>query len=164
MRFFKKKVPAAQAGRALACYHIDADRCWKAVCLLRSFKVPGPIATCEMAFARAAALKWAIKASRRNEAAKRAMLESVDAVVADAFDSEQDTPETLAHYRGRSLQEISHERVAFYEEHAFPSSSLAAVLGRVLGVPGPVSVEASFIFDEEIALANRQMAEIAIVA
>jgi hypothetical protein len=142
----KRTIPAAEAGRILACAFLDADECWRDVCLLREHEAPGPVATCEMAFARAAVIKHTI---RWYQPAATADLMScaVDQVITEAFASE-DTELTLAYYGNERLAVVAPRTVSFYEENVFPLTHLAAVFASRLRVPGFSTLEIAPLFEK----------------
>jgi hypothetical protein len=142
--FGKKPISAELAGRNLIAMMTDADDCWRDVCELRSYKTSGPIATCEVAFARAALVKSILASSAAPSIAERA-LRAADEMIEEAF-SDQDTDDTLKFFDD-TLSVAAKRRVSFYGHHVFPTSQLASVLGARLGVPGIPSVEAAPIFD-----------------
>ncbi|MBA2388669.1 MAG: hypothetical protein H0V67_00280, partial [Geodermatophilaceae bacterium] len=140
----KKPVAAEIVGRNVTARMIDAESCWQDVCLLRSYKTEGPIATCEMAFARAALTK-ALLCERQHPEIGERISQAADALVLRSFTG-QDTPASRAFY-GEELAKAAPKRVALYSDNVFPHSQLAAILGRELGVPGIPSMEASFMFE-----------------
>ncbi len=73
-----------EIGRRLTIALMDPDDCWRDVCHLRAYNVPGPVATCEMAFARAAIVTNAIRGLQSGSIAAE-MLAGVDDVVVEAF-------------------------------------------------------------------------------
>lgn len=143
--FGKKPVAAEVAGRNLTAHMIDADSCWRDVCGLRSYKTEGPIATCEMAFARAALVKFMLKEQRPASVAER-IDKAADELILESFTGE-DTEATHLFY-GEPLEIAAPKRVAAYSEHAFMTSQLASVLGAKLGVPGMASIEIAPFFDD----------------
>lgn len=143
--FGRKPVSAEIAGRNLTNVMMDADHCWADVCGLRSYKPDGPIATCEVAFARAALTK-AILMEDKGQAVAERISRAADAAVLDSFTG-QDTDATRAFY-GEELKDAAPKRVALYSDNVFPPAQLASTLGAQLGVPGIPSIEAAFIFEK----------------
>jgi hypothetical protein len=158
----KKKFWAHEAGWRLACSLLDADDCWRHVCLLRGYEVPGPVATCEMAFARTAVIRDAIKRRQPEEIAEE-MLAAVSEVTANSFAAEEDTEVTLKHYDGARLSVVAPRIIGLYEENAFPLTQLASVFAQRLSVPG-FSVEIADLFEHVAAAAERAMKSAKIVA
>ena len=156
----KKPIAAEMAGRNLTNLLIDADECWKDVCGLRSYKTSGPIATCEVAFARAGLVKSIIERATSPAIAKRALI-AADELISEAFSAE-DTEETQRFY-GEKLSAAATKRVEFYKEHAFFPSQIAAMLGAKLGVPGIPSVEAAYIFENVEARARSLLKKVRLV-
>lgn len=142
--FGKKAVAAEILGNNIMAMAIDADDCWEDVCALRSYETSGPIATCEMAFARAALVKSILLKQRVPAVADR-IVKAADGFVLDAF-ADQDTDESRTFY-GEKMQDVALRRVAFYSQHVFPFTQLASVLGAKLGVPGHPAIEAAFMFE-----------------
>ncbi len=141
----KKPVSAELAGRNLTALMIDADDCWRDVCALRAYKTTGPIATCEVAFARAALTKWLLCDGIPEPIADRAS-RAADNLILESFSGE-DTDETLKFY-DKALSSAAPERVAMYSRMPWYHADLASRLGVELGVPGIPSVEAVFIFEQ----------------
>jgi len=142
--FGKRPISAELAGRNFIAIMIDADDCWRDVCGLRSYKTSGPIATCEIAFARAALVKSIIARAAVARIAERA-LRAADDMIIESF-ADQDTEDTLKFF-GDTLSVAAKRRVSFYEQHVFPVSQLASVVGLRLGVPGIPSIEAAPLFE-----------------
>ena len=107
-----------EIGRTMAIALMNPDDCWRDVCKLREYRAPGPVATCEMAFARAAVIKEAIRTSQPGTIGAK-MLAGVDKLVAEAF-AKEDTAETVAYYGNKSLSVIAPQAVEYYEENVFP--------------------------------------------
>ena len=158
--FGKKAVAAELAGINLVGHFIDADSCWGDVCGLRSYKTDGPIATCEMAFARAALVKSFLKMNQSEGIVDRIDM-SADQFILECF-KDEDTDATRSFY-GESLATAAPKRVAFYAQHTFMTSSLGSALGATLGVPGMPSVEVGQLFDEVVRQAKVLTAKIRIV-
>ncbi len=68
----KVTLDAYEAGWRIAAGLLDADRCWRFVCMLRNIEAPGPVACCEMALALAARLKHDIREKLRKHPVKAA--------------------------------------------------------------------------------------------
>lgn len=144
-RWRKNPVAAEVAGRNLTNHIIDANDCWRDVCALRSYSTDETIATCEMAFARAALVKHFLKDGQPNAIEQR-IDKAADELIIDAF-GDQDTDVTLQFY-GEPLKAAALKRVALYEQHAFMTSQLGAALGKELRVSGVPSLEIGQLFDE----------------
>lgn len=140
----KKPVAAEIVGRNLTALMINAESCWQDVCALRSYKTDGPVATCEMAFARAALTK-AVLCENQHSAITERISQAADNLVLESFTGE-DTNATRAFY-GEELAQAAPKRVALYGDNVFPHAQLASVLAAQLGVPGIPSVEAAFMFE-----------------
>lgn len=149
MGLFKKRVNADLAGNNITALVMDADDCWSDVCALRSYKTTGPVATCEMAFARAALAKSIFRATQSEEVAD-AMCAAADRMVLESFAGE-DTDETQAFYH-LPLNQAAPNWVANYLDNAFPETQLASILAMRLGVPGMAAIEIAPLFE---ALATR---------
>jgi len=134
----KKHVAAEIAGHNITVLVLDADDCWRDVCALRSYKTTGPVATCEMAFARAGLIR-SIFSKHKSRAVAERMLKSSSACVIDSF-TDEDNDDTLRFY-GSKMAVVGPSIVALYEENIFPSSQWASLLGGRLGVPGVWSSE-----------------------
>jgi hypothetical protein len=154
MSLLKKDVRADLAGWNLIVSLIDPEDCWRAVCLLRSYTVPGPIAACEMAFVRTAIVRHAIKWHQSPEVAAL-MLAAGDRLIKERF-SVEDTEETLAHYSNQPLNEVAPKIIQLYEENAFPITGLADLFASRLRVPGIPSIEIGPLF-EEVEAAGKSM-------
>ena len=144
-----------KVGRALAKLLMDPDDCWRHVCMLRQYKVPDAVATCEMAFARAAITRDAISRSQTSLVATQ-MLAGVDSYVADAFANEE-SAETLEYYGDKPLSVVAPQAIRLYEENAFYLPQLADVLASRLSVPGLPAIEIAPLFEEVAAEAERLM-------
>ena len=123
MGWFKKRVKADLAGNNIAALVMDADDCWSDVCALRSYKTTGPVATCEMAFARAALAKSIFRETQSEEVAD-AMCAAADRMVLESFTGE-DTDETRKFYH-LPLSKAAPNWVKIYLDNAFPKFSLPA--------------------------------------
>jgi chromate transport protein ChrA len=149
-----------ERGSALARVLMDPDDCWRDVCKLRGYKAPGPVATCEMAFARAAIIKHAIT-NCQPEPIADLMIEGVNNYVADAFSGE-DTDEVLDYYEARnglreSVLVIALRTLRFYEQHVFPLTHLSGIFAHRLSVPGLAAIEIAPFFEEVAAEAEQLM-------
>jgi hypothetical protein len=134
---------------------MDPDDCWRDVCHLRAYNVPGPVATCEMAFARAAIVTNAIRGLQSGSIAAE-MLAGVDDVVVEAFVNE-DSPETLEHYGNQRLSDVARATVELNENNAFPPTQLADVFGHRLSVPGWPAAEIEPLFKDVAGEAEHLM-------
>jgi hypothetical protein len=134
----KKHAAAEIVGHNLTAFIMDADDCWQDVCQLRSYKTTGPVATCEMAFARAA-LARAAMLDHRNSAIAERMAKASTACVVETF-TDQDNGDTIAFYGG-GMSSVGPSIVSLYEANVFPLSQWASQLGSRLGVPGVWSSE-----------------------
>lgn len=134
-------------GRVLGRMLLEPEECWKDVCKLRAYAVPNSVATCEMAFARAAVVKDAVDQVYSDNA--RAELKvGVDKFVQESFTKEEANEETLSHYDGVPLAVVAAQAVQFYAENAFPLPHLADVFARRLSVTGVPSIEIAPLFEE----------------
>lgn len=150
--------PAAnfrEADRTMAIALMDPDDCWRDVCKLRGYRAPGPVATCEMAFARAAIIRDAITRCQ-SKAIAAEMLAGVDRFLVEAFASE-DSPETLEHYKHERLSVVAPRAIRHYEENVFPLTQLADAFAHRLSVPGWPAAEIAPLFEEVAAEAERLM-------
>jgi hypothetical protein len=144
-----------EIGRRLTIALMDPDDCWRDVCHLRAYNVPGPVATCEMAFARAAIVTNAIRGLQSGSIAAE-MLAGVDDVVVEAFVNE-DSPETLEHYGNQRLSDVARATVELNENNAFPLTQLADVFGHRLSVPGWPAAEIEPLFKDVAGEAEHLM-------
>ncbi|MGH6817727.1 MAG: hypothetical protein ACREC1_03020 [Methylovirgula sp.] len=158
---FKKRVRADLAGWNLTAALIDPDDCWHDICLLRSYDVPDPIATCEMAFARTAIVRDAIKATQSGEVATL-MLAAAHRLIKERFSTE-DTPETFEYYSSQRLADIGPKIIQLYEKSAFPLTLLADLFASRLGVPGVAAVEICPMFVKVGDAARKSMKRVRIV-
>ena len=156
----KRKITAESIGRSFANATMNADDCWADICKLRSYKTDGVIATCEMAFARAALTKSILCDAVPSGVAVR-ISAAIDAAVLDSFTG-QDTATTDAFY-GEALGNAAPKRVAKYLENAFPCAQLASNLGVQLGVSGIPAVEADFMFEAVERRVRKALATVKIV-
>ena len=143
--FGKKKVSAEIVGNNVMATMIDPNECWKNVCALRSYETSDSIATCEMGFARAALTKSILVEGRSPAIAER-IINAADTYIIEAFMNEN-TYDTQEFY-GHPMLAVAPMRVSFYSQHVLFFEALAGQLGAALKVPGPVAIEASFIFGE----------------
>jgi hypothetical protein len=141
-------------GQFLARILLNPDDCWRDVCKLREYAVPNAVATCEMAFVRAAIVKDAVEQVYSNNG-RTELKAGVDKFVMETFTNEKDTEETLDHYENKPLAVAAVEAVQFYEQHVFPLTQLADEFARRLSVPGVPSIEIGPLFDEVAAEALR---------
>ena len=133
---------------------LDPDECWKDACKLREYNAPGPVATCEIAFARAAVIKDAV--DRVYSGAECADIKAgVDRFIKEAFSREEASEQILDHYDGKPLATVAVSAVNLYEENVFPLAQLADVLAQRLSVPGVPSIEIAPLFEEVAAEAVR---------
>jgi hypothetical protein len=143
-----------EVGKLLGKMLLNPDDCWADVCKLREYKVPDAVATCEMAFARAAVIKDAVK-RLENDNVNKKMNYGIDKFVEEAFEKERVTEELLAHYQSESFTDIARRVVRFYEENVFPLTHLADQFAARLSVPGIPSIEIAPLFEEVAAEAER---------
>lgn len=143
--FGKKKVTAEIAGNNVMAVMIDPEECWKNVCALRSYETSGPIANCEMGFARAALTKSILVEGRSRVIADR-IINAADTYVIETFMHES-TVDTQEFY-GEPMFAVALKRVSFYSQHVLSFQGLAGQLGAAISVPGPVAIEAAFIFSD----------------
>jgi chromate transport protein ChrA len=143
-----------EIGRALAKLLMDPDDCWRHVCMLREHKAPGTVATCEMAFVRAAIVKDAICRCQPTDVAAE-MLMGVDLHVAEAFVGKTDI--MLRHYSNNRLSVIASRVIQKYEGHVFPLAELADAFAQRLSIPGVPSIEIAPLFEEVASEAERLM-------
>lgn len=158
--FGKKHVAAEIVGHNLTAYVMDADDCWRDVCQLRSYKTTGPVATCEMAFARAAIARSVFR-QNGNQAVVDRMMKASRACIVETFTGE-DNDDTLAFYRG-PMSEMGPLTASLYEAIAFPSSQWAAKLGHRLGVPGIPSVEIAPIAERQRQRVEQMLRKLKVV-
>jgi hypothetical protein len=144
-----------EIGRRFAIILMDPDDCWRDVCKLREYKAPGPVATCEMAFARAAIIRDAITRCQPEFVASQ-MLAGVDQYVAEVFASEE-SAETLEYYEDTPLSVVAPKAIRLYEKSVFYLPQLADVIASRLSVPGLPVVEIAPLFEEVAAEAERLM-------
>ena len=149
MRLFglgRKYVAAEVLGHNLLTLAMDADDCWKDVCGLRSYKTTGPVATCEVALARAAIARSCLKEHRNPDVSDR-LGKAAAACVVETFAGE-DTEDTLSFYGG-PISERGLFIVELYEQSAVLPSQWASLLGRRLGVPGVGASEITSIAEQQ---------------
>ena len=158
--FGKKHVAAEIAGHNLTALVIDADDCWRDVCEMRGYSTSGPVATCEMAFARAGIARALFREHSSNAVADR-MLTASKALVVDAFSGE-DTDETLAFYSG-PMDEMGLMVMHVYETIAWDPAQWASKIGSRLGVPGPASIELAHIAERQHERVKGLLSKIKIV-
>jgi hypothetical protein len=123
--------------------------------MLREYKAPGPVATCEMAFARAAIIRDTISRCQPDMIASE-MLAGVDRYVTEAFASD-DTGDIMTYYNNRRLAVVAPPAIRQYEENVFPLSQLAMAFAHRLSIPGFPSVEIAPLFEEVASEAERLM-------
>jgi hypothetical protein len=132
LNLFKKAISAEVAGHNITVFLTDPDDCWRAVSRLRSYKAPGPIATTEMAFARAAIIKCFPPTS--NSLIAERYRNSVDACILETF-SNQDNETSFERYRMR-LELAAPKIVETYFSGAISTLHIAGIFQKRLGVPG----------------------------
>ena len=150
----KAAIDLVGVGQTLAKILLDPDDCWRDVCKLREYEVPNAVATCEMAFVRAAIVKDAVDQVYSNNS-RMELKAGVDKCVLETFTKEKDTKDTLDHYENKPLAVAAVEAVLFYEQHVFPLAQLADEFARRLSVPGVPSIEIEPLFEEVAAEALR---------
>jgi hypothetical protein len=143
------------AGKVLARILMDPDDCWRHVCMLRQYSAPDAVATCEMAFARAAIIREAITRCQPTPVATQ-MLAGLDQYVVEAF-AKEESVEAFEYYDDRPLSVVAPEAIQLYEENVFPLAQLADVLASRLSVPGLPAIEIAPLFEEVAAEAERLM-------
>ena len=158
--FGRKTVAAEIVGNNMSYLILDADDCWKDVCALRSYDTPGPIAVCEMAFARAA-LMMSILGENQKPSISERISNASKSFLLDVFSNEDS--EVTKNYYGLPMSQVAPERLHFYSQHVFPVSQLALVLGIRLGVPGAPLIEAAFMFESVEQRIRLQLAKLKIV-
>jgi hypothetical protein len=161
MSLFREDVKADLAGWNLIASLIDPDDCWRDVCMLRSYAVSGPVATCEMAFARTAVIRHQIKWDQSPEVATL-MLAAGDRLIKERF-SPEDTEETLSHYANQPLNQVAPKIIDLYEKNAFPITGLADLFASRLRVPGIASVEIGPLFEKIEVAAQKAMKSVRII-
>jgi hypothetical protein len=158
----KKEVPAEIVGRNLTHYVIEPEDCWRAVCMLRSYDTPGPIATCEMSFARAALVRSLLAEVTTDEGINARLVSASDRLIRDTFDGQDSSRDTDAFYH-ESLANAAPKRVQFYSEHVFPRTQLGAILGGQLGVPGHPAIEIGSLFENVVQRVEKLLGQIKVV-
>ena len=134
-------------GRLLGRILLDPEACWADVCKLREYDTPGPVATCEMSFARAAVIRDAVDQVFPDEDGKE-IKKGVNKFVEDVLDNEKPTPTTTEHYRTERLGTIASQIIHIYDENVFPLTQLADTLAGRLSVPGVPALEIAPLFQE----------------
>lgn len=154
-RFLRRKtISVDEAVKTLLISLVDAEDCWRDVCMLRDYKVPGVVATCEMAFARTAIVKYTIRRCQP-EVISKAMVAAIDRSVIEGF-SGQDTELTLQHYANERLSEVGPRAVKYYEDNMLPFTGLALHFAARLSVPGAgAPIEIAPLFERVAAEAER---------
>jgi hypothetical protein len=143
-----------ELGRMLARIMLDPDDCWRDVCKLRDYEVSDQVATCEMAFVRAAIMKEAVDRTESGDVAK-AIAAGVDKFVYDAFEGEKESEEVLKHYDNKRLVTIAREIMDSYAQYAFLPTQLADIFANRLSIAGFPSVEIAPLFQEVSAETER---------
>ena len=143
------------AGKMIAKILMEPEECWRQACMLRQYDAPDAVATCEMAFARAAIVRDAIMRCQPKLVADQ-MLAGIDRYVAEAFANEE-SAEALEYYEGRPLSLVAPQAIRLYQNNVFPLAQLADVLARRLSVPGLPAIEIAPLFEEVAAEAERLM-------
>jgi hypothetical protein len=124
--FFRSAISAEVAGHNITVFLTDPDDCWNTVCQLRSYKVPGPIATTEMALARAAIIKCFPPTA--NHLVAERYKNSVDACILETF-CDQNSETSLKHY-GMKMEFAAPKIVEEYYSCGVPIGQIAILFQR----------------------------------
>lgn len=143
--FGRTKIAAEELSRNAVAMMIDADKCWDDACHLRGYQAPGPIATCEIAFARAAITIHLLGQCFPQSFLER-LRKAATQYVVECFE-DQDTEVSMSWYK-EGLAQATLKRISYYLAGAPSHAEMSARLTRAIGVPGIPSEEARFIFDD----------------
>jgi hypothetical protein len=132
LNLFKSAISAEVAGHNITVFLTDPDDCWDAVSKLRSYQAPGPIATTEMALARAAIIKC-FPPTSNNLIADR-YRNSVDECILETF-SNQDNETSFQRYR-MGMKLAAPKIVETYFSGAVSTRHIAGIFQKRLGVQG----------------------------
>jgi hypothetical protein len=135
-----RRLTAEALGEDLAGRFLDPEGCRGAAALLADRPRPDPIGCCEIAFARAAVLKFLADETLPPPIAARAHT-GIDAVVSRMFDGAH-TRQTAAWYGPADLRTAAAAGVEHYRASAFLSDRLARTLSERLASAGPSSAVA----------------------
>ena len=130
-----RRLTAEALGEELADRFLDPEACQRAAALMRGRPRPDPVGCCEIAFARAALLRFVIEETLAPSIAARAS-GAVALVLARLFDGAH-TPQTAARYGPSDLPTAAAVGLAHYREAAFLSERLARSLAERLGMAQP---------------------------
>jgi hypothetical protein len=130
-----RQLTAEALAEELADRFLDPETCARLAALLRSTPSPDPVACCEIAFARAAVLKFIVSDTQTPPLAAR-MNETIDTAVSRMFEGAH-TPETSAWYGAEDLRTTAALGVEHFRSAAFWADRVAKTLADRLGLPRP---------------------------
>jgi hypothetical protein len=140
-----REVTAEELGRQLANRFLEPEACRREADALRDQPRPDAVGCCEMAFARAAVLKFVIGDTQDGAIAAR-INSGIDAVVAQMFHGAH-TPETAAWYGPGDLGATAAQAINNYQGAAFWSARLAKIMAERLGLARPSPLAAKGFAD-----------------
>ena len=130
-----RQLTAEALGEELANRFLDPDACQRAAALLRNQPRPDPVGCCEIAFARAAVLKFVVRDTQLPSIAAR-VNGGIDLIVARRFDGAH-TARTAVWYGAADLRSAAATGVEHYLASAFWSDRVAKALADRLGLARP---------------------------
>ncbi len=135
-----RQVTAEALGRELAEWVLDPELCRIAAEALRDLPRPDPVGCCEIAFARAAVVKFIVNDTQSAGLAVR-INAGVDESIAHMFKGAH-TPQTAAWYGEGDLGEAAAKGIEQYMNAAFWSDRVAKTMADRLGLPRPSPIVA----------------------
>jgi hypothetical protein len=136
-----RQVTAENLGRELAERFLDPELCRIEAEALRDLPRPDPVGCCEIAFARAAVVKFIVNDTQASGLAVR-INAGVDESISHMFKGAH-TPQTAAWYGAGDLGEAAAKGIEQYMSAAFWSDRVAKTMADRLGLPRPSPVVAS---------------------
>lgn len=136
-----RQVAAENLGRELAERFLDPELCRIEAEALRDLPRPDPVGCCEIAFARAAVVKFIVNDTQASGLAVR-INAGVDESISHMFKGAH-TPQTAAWYGAGDLGEAAAKGIEQYMSAAFWSDRVAKTMADRLGLPRPSPVVAS---------------------
>jgi len=130
-----RQLTAEALAAELAEHFLEPETCARLAALLRTTPSPDPVGCCEIAFARAAVLKFIVSDTQAPALATR-MNGAIDTAVSRMFEGAH-TPETSAWYGPADLRETASLGVEHYRGAAFWADRVAKTLADRLGLPRP---------------------------
>jgi hypothetical protein len=152
-----RSASAEALARALAEAHLEPEACQAMASRLLGRRDADPVAVCEVAFARAALLRYVIVEVQAPMIADR-MNGALDAFVATMFKGAH-TAQTAARYGPRTLAQAAADAIATYQPDAFLCERLARAIAQRLaladGAPASTAADLARLTERAVVAMTR---------